>query len=91
MLGYVKSSDKISTTGWQAHDGQGSACGCHAACPATARAHKGRVSPRSAQEVAVAANFTTRVPLNVQTSAIEQRWPKHNSQRNALDDENGLL
>ena len=30
------------------------------------------------QEVAVAVYFTTRGPLNIQTSAIEQRWPKHN-------------
>ena len=37
------SSDKVSTTGWQAHDGRGSACGCHAAYLLTARPYMGRV------------------------------------------------
>ena len=34
------------------------------------------------QEVAMAVYTpgTTRVPLNIQTSAIEHRWPKHNFQ-----------
>ena len=36
-------SDKVSTTGWQAHDGRGGACGRHAACQLTARAYMGRV------------------------------------------------
>ena len=31
-------------------------------------------------EVVMAAYFSTRVPLSNETSAIEQRWPKHNLQ-----------
>ena len=43
-----QSSDKTSATGWQACNERGSACGCHAACLATARVHTGRVLPRNA-------------------------------------------
>ena len=101
-------SDEVSMTGWQAHDGQGSACRCHAAClqKPCERSYSRTIGmtkkrwPRKKpgdQEVAVAIIFTTWVPLNIQTSAIEQRWPRatqillEHSGGSGLGHENRLL
>ena len=95
------SSDKISTTGWQAHDGRGIACDCCAACLAMARGYMGRVSPRNA----LARNRGVRRWLwryifydksvaqhsNVchRTAMAETQLPEY-SGGSGLDNENGL-